>query len=236
MNSQEYIYNRMDYFPFFSIKHKFSSVADISLRLASGIERPHFLDYVPNYRYISKYAYSIGNPNLKPSRFYSATVGGLLFDFLYLELILLNNKLSGYLGTWLGYAKYTNLKIDLGEFYNMDLKGFYLTNQTQYEVLDNLNIGYDLYYQPKLYLQQAIGDPYFKLGFDVSYRIKRFDIGFNVSNILNRMNKGVDLNDQAYTRYTINKNQPIYSLTVKYNLGNTNKRKYHEIIDSSRFK
>lgn len=279
MNSQEYIYNRMDYFPFFSIKHKFSSVADISLRLASGIERPHFLDYVPNYRYISKYAYSIGNPDLKPSRFYSATVGGLLFDFLYLELtylhtkdiispiskneansfeevttplnssdenrfvfqmscpyVLLNNKLSGYLGTWLGYAKYTNLKIDLGEFYNMDLKGFYLTNQTQYEVLDNLNIGYDLYYQPKLYLQQAIGDPYFKLGFDVSYRIKRFDIGFNVSNILNRMNKGVDLNDQAYTRYTINKNQPIYSLTVKYNLGNTNKRKYHEIIDSSRFK
>lgn len=47
MNSQEYIYNRMDYFPFFSIKHKFSSVADISLRLASGIERPHFWTMFP---------------------------------------------------------------------------------------------------------------------------------------------------------------------------------------------
>lgn len=279
VDNKKYDYNRMDYFPFFSIYHKVGSIADVSLRLASGIERPHFLDYVPNYKYTSKYAYSVGNPDLKPSRFYSATLGSMFLDFLYLEFIymhtkdiiskiskneansfqvattnlnssdenrfifrmncpyvFLNDRLSGYLGTWFGYGKYTNTKVDLGEYYNTDYKGFYLTNQTQYEIIDNFNIGYDLYYQPKLYLQQGISDPFFKLGFDISYKIRHFDLGFNVSNVLNRINSGVDLNDKTYARYKINKHQPVYSLTVKYNFGNANKRKYHKGIDSSRFK
>ena len=279
VDNKKYDYNRMDYFPFFSIYQKVGSIADVSLRLASGIDRPHFLDYVPNYKYTSKYAYSVGNPDLKPSRFYSATLGSMFLDFLYFEFIymhtkdiiskinkneensfqvattnlnssdenrfifrmncpyvFLNDKLSGYLGTWFGYGKYTNTKVDLGEYYNTDYKGFYLTNQTQYEIIDNLNIGYDLYYQPKLYLQQGISDPFFKLGFDISYKIRHFDLGFNVSNVLNRTNRGVDLNDKTYARYKINKHQPVYSLTVKYNFGNANKRKYHKGIDSSRFK
>lgn len=279
IDNKKYVYNRMDYFPFFSINQKVSPMVDVSLRLASGIDRPHFLDYVPNYKYTSKYAYSIGNPELKPSRFYSATLGSMLFDFLYLEFtylhtkdlisqiskneensfhevttslnpsdenrfvfqmscpyVFLNDKLSGYLGAWFGYAKYTNLKVDLGEYYNKEFKGFYLKNQTQYEIIANLNIGYDLYYQPKLYLQQAIADSFFKLGFDVSYKIRHIDIGLSISNILNTTNSGVDLVDQVYRRYKINKHQPIYSVTVKYNFGNSNKRKYHKGIDSSRFK
>ena len=150
--------------------------------------------------------------------------------------IFLNNRLSGYLGAWIGYGKYTNLKVNLGEYYNAEYKGFYLTNQTQYEIIDNLNVGYDLYYQPKLYMQQGISDPFFKLGFDISYKIKHFDLGLNVSNVLNTTNRGVELNDQTYTIYKINRHQPVYSMTVKYNFGNTNKRKYHKGIDSSRFK
>ena len=59
VDNKKYDYNRMDYFPFFSIYQKVGSIADVSLRLASGIDRPHFLDYVPNYKYTSKYAYPL---------------------------------------------------------------------------------------------------------------------------------------------------------------------------------
>ena len=167
VDNKKYDYNRMDYFPFFSIYQKVGSIADVSLRLASGIDRPHFLDYVPNYKYTSKYAYSVGNPDLKPSRFYSATLGSMFLDFLYLEFIymhtkdiiskiskneensfqvattnlnssdenrfifrmncpyvFLNDRLSGYLGTWFGYGKYTNTKVDLGEYYIQTIKAF----------------------------------------------------------------------------------------------------------------
>lgn len=279
VDNKEYDYNRVDYFPFLSINQKVGQIATVSLRLASGIERPHFLDYVPNYRYTSKYAYSIGNPKLKPSKFYSATLGTVLLDFLYLGLTyihtkdilseitknsktssqqmttsmnvcdenkfifqmncpyaFLNDKLSGYLGVWYGHSKYTNLKVDLGDYYNMKYNGFSITNQTQYEIVNNLNIGYDIYYQPKLYLRQEIGDQFFKLGLDIAYKIKNIDIGFNISNVLNATNRGIELADQVYTKFKIDKFQPIYSMTVKYNIGNTNKRKYHEGIDSSRFK
>lgn len=276
---KEYDYRRADYFPFFSASHKLGPAATLSLKLASGIERPHFLDYVPNFRYTSRYAYAMGNPELKPSKFYSATLNTMLFDFFYLGFtylhtkdiiseitkteentfqkvttpmnvcdqnwmilqancpyVFLNEKLSGYLGIWFGRSKYTDLEVDLGHYYNKRYKGFYLTNQTQYEILKSLNIGYDLYYQPKLYLQQGISDPFFKLGFDVSYKIKQVSIGFNVSNVLNRNGKGVNLFDRIYTKYRVNSYEPIYSFTLKYSIGSTGKRKYREGIDSSRFK
>ena len=238
------------------------------------------MDYVPNFRYTSKYAYSIGNPELVPSKFYSLTWGTLLLDFLYIGLtyqhtkdvlseitttddansflevttpmnvcnenrfifqincpyVFLNNKLSGYLGTWFGYAKYRDWEIDLGSYYNKKYRGFYLTNQTQYEVWENLNIGYDLYFQPKLYLQQVIADPFFKLGFDVSYKIKGISLGFTISNVFNAHNKGVEMSESVYTCYERNRYQPIYSFTLKYDIGNMGKRKYHKGIDSSRFK
>ena len=280
MDNTTYDYHRTDYFPFITLRGNFSSVADVTLSFASGINRPHFLDYVPNFRYTSRYAYSMGNPELVPSKFYSLTWGTLLLDFLYIGLtyqhtkdvlseitttddtnsflevttsmnvcnenrfifqincpyVLLNNKLSGYLGTWFGYAKYRDWEIDLGSFYNKRYKGFYLTNQTQYEVWKNLNIGYDLYFQPKLYLQQVIADPFFKLGFDVSYKIKGVSLGFSISNVFNAHNKGVEMSESVYTCYERNRYQPIYSFTLKYDIGNMGKRKYHEGIDSSRFK
>ena len=79
-------YRKLHLFPAMSINWKSSPMADFSLQLSSGIDRPPFLYYVPNYRYSSEYSVSIGNPALEPAKYYSINLLSFLFDFLSIQL------------------------------------------------------------------------------------------------------------------------------------------------------
>lgn len=276
-DSADFTYRRADFFPFFSVSRKISSALTASLRLSSGIDRPGFLDYVPNYRYTSRYAYSIGNPLLKPARLYSAAFNTMWFDFLYISMTyqytknihtsitkngetafqevttflnvcdessftiqgscpyaFLGDKLSGYLGFWWGNSKDRNFKTDLADSYRRR-NAFSLSNQTQYEVVENLHIGYDLYFQAKCRFRQGTTDPFVKLGIDASYKIKKISIGCSVSNVFDAKTTGTKLYDQNRSIDRISTHQPTYNIILRYTIGNTDKRKYHEGADASRF-
>lgn len=78
-------YNRTHLFPYAKISGALGAL-NTTLSFSSGISRPPYLYYTPNYRYASKYSYDIGNPNLLPTRFYSVRWENLLFDFFSLNL------------------------------------------------------------------------------------------------------------------------------------------------------
>lgn len=85
-NRTDVDYEKFHVFPSFSVNWDAGSRADFSLLFSSGIDRPPFLYYVPNYKYVSEYSYSMGNPALEPSKFYTVNLTSLLFDFLYIKL------------------------------------------------------------------------------------------------------------------------------------------------------
>lgn len=84
-------YNKTHLFPYAKISGDFG-ILNTTLSFSSGIERPPYLFYTPNYRYVSKYCYSTGNPNLLPSRFYKIAFENFLFDFLKINLSYLYKK------------------------------------------------------------------------------------------------------------------------------------------------
>ncbi len=85
-NQTDVDYKKMHIFPSISVNWDAGSWADFSLLFSSGIDRPPFLYYVPNYKYVSEYSYSMGNPALDPSKFYTINLTSLLFDFFYIQL------------------------------------------------------------------------------------------------------------------------------------------------------
>ncbi len=86
-------YNKTHLFPFVKISGDFNSY-NTSLSLSTGIDRPPYLYYTPNYRYMSKYSYSTGNPHLLPSLFYKVGFENLFFDFLKIDFTYIYKKNS----------------------------------------------------------------------------------------------------------------------------------------------
>jgi hypothetical protein len=84
-------YKKEHLFPFAKINGNFGLV-NSTLSLSSGIERPPYPFYTPDYRYRSKYSYSTGNPNLLPVRSYKVGLENLLFDFIDLDFAYTRNK------------------------------------------------------------------------------------------------------------------------------------------------
>lgn len=90
-DKMDWNYNKTHIFPYAKINSTFDKL-NTSLSFSSGIDRPPYLYYTPNYRYSSKYSYSIGNPNLLPSKYYKVGLENLLFDFLKIDFSFVHKK------------------------------------------------------------------------------------------------------------------------------------------------
>lgn len=84
-------YEKTHLFPFARINREFG-VLNSTLSFSSGIDRPSYMYYTPNRRYISKYSYSTGNPHLLPAKYYKIELENLLFDFVDLTLTYIHKK------------------------------------------------------------------------------------------------------------------------------------------------
>lgn len=85
-------YRRFHLFPFASVSVDWAQGFASTLKFSSGIERPSFLLYLPDYTYTSKYQRSEGNPHLCPSRTYTLTWSNYLFDFVNIDLSYIRTK------------------------------------------------------------------------------------------------------------------------------------------------
>lgn len=85
-------YRRFHLFPFASVSVDWAQGFASTLKFSSGIERPSFLLYLPDYTYTSKYQRSEGNPLLRPSRTYTLTWSNYLFDFVNIDLSYIRTK------------------------------------------------------------------------------------------------------------------------------------------------
>ncbi|MDR3340443.1 MAG: outer membrane beta-barrel protein [Candidatus Symbiothrix sp.] len=84
-------YGKFHIFPYAYLSGNFQRFSS-TIRLSSGVSRPSFLYYVPNYRYVSKYRYTVGNPNLKPERYYAVSLTNMIFDFININLTYTQTK------------------------------------------------------------------------------------------------------------------------------------------------
>jgi hypothetical protein len=73
-------YRKLHLFPFASISGEFKNYAS-SVNFSSSIDRPPFNYYIPNYRYTSKYIYTIGNPTLHPELVYTVGWSNMILGF-----------------------------------------------------------------------------------------------------------------------------------------------------------
>lgn len=272
-------YNRTHLFPYAKISGTFGELST-SLSLSSGIDRPPYLYYTPNYRYISKYSYAIGNPNLLPTRFYSLGLENLLFDFLslnltysylkdeygsltyngdkdfeeitnylnyanehrftaniYLPYQFCGEKITGYLGF---YGKYSRLVDCDGRmnFHNKNIRGYVISNSTDFNITDKFTIGYSVKYQSRFYFEQSKQDPFSSFDLTASYTWKNLVLGIQANDLFNtNIRKGTWYYAQNTTDFRVQPYSQRFGVSIRYNImkGKKIKERENKGADTSRF-
>lgn len=273
-------YNKAHIFPYAKINTTFDKL-NTSLSFSSGIDRPPYLYYTPNYRYSSKYSYSIGNRNLLPSKYYKVGLENLLFDFLkidfsyvykkdsyksityngendfeeittylnyanenkfisniYLPYLFYNDKISGYLGFYGEYSTLVAYNKKLN-FYNKRIRGFIISNSTDYNITKNLTIGYNFKYQGPMYFEQTKQNSFCRFDLYSSYTFKRFTFGVQAYDILNKdRRKGTWYYVNNTTDFDINTYAQRFAVSIRYNFmkGKKIKERDDRGADTNRFK
>lgn len=281
LSGQRTTYRRFHLFPFASVSADWAKGFASTLKFSSGIERPSFLFYLPDYSYTSKYQRSEGNPHLRPSRTYTLMWSNYLFDFVNIDLsyirtkdkfgsvtlgdtdnrymetttylnlcnanqfvgqlnipyLFFGRKLSGYLALTGSYSRYTQFQEAVPDL-NTTTKYLILTNHTEYAVWKKLSIGYDFRYQSRVYSDQAVREPYVQLDADVSYILKKFNVGFFVKDIFHTATgKGVWYHGYNITHFERDLFVQRFGFAVRYRFskGAKTRSRHFEGADPSRF-
>lgn len=272
-------YNRTHLFPYAKVSGTFGTLST-SLSLSSGIDRPPYLYYTPNYRYISKYSYAIGNPNLHPTRFYSASLENLLFDFLslnftysylknkygtltyngendfeeisnylnyanehrftaniYLPYQFCEEKISGYLGFYGKYSRLADCDRQMN-FYNKNIRGYVISNSTDFSLTKQITIGYSIKYQSRFYFEQSLQKAFGSFDLNASYTWKSLTLGVQACDLFNtNIRKGTWYYAQNTTDFRIQPYSQRFGISIRYNImkGKKIRERENKGADTSRF-
>lgn len=163
-------YNKFHLFPFIALSSKFKGVSS-TVNLSSSIDRLPFSYYIPNYRYSSKYIYTIGNPNLHPERVYTLSWSNMLFNF-----ISLNIQYS--------YAKdvYYSITRNIPETYFQETTYLNISDENRFKI--QLNVPFE-FFKKRLRGYFSLNGAYMKfVNLDESIQLNKNRKYINLSNLL----------------------------------------------------
>lgn len=272
-------YNRTHLFPYAKVSGAFGAL-NTSLSLSSGIDRPPYLYYTPNYRYISKYSYAVGNPNLLPTRFYSVSLENLLFDFfsldlsysylknkygsltyngkndfeeitdylnyanehrfvanVYLPYQFCQEKISGYLGFYGQYSRLADCDKRMN-FHDKNVRGYVISNSTDFSLTDKLTIGYSMKYQSRFYFPQSLQKSFGSFDLNASYVWKKLTLGIQAYDLFNTgIRRGKWYYVQNTTDFKVQPYSQRFGISIRYNImkGKKIKERDDKGADTSRF-